>query len=259
MKIREDLKDEEAMVSRLLSYGNQFRENDQPWSHYANKEDWHKVYNLPLGTERNNIELVYSKGRDMAYDMRSELAAINTDFINYPTMTKIVDEFQSTWIDEDNQKTVRDARHAADELNFNNWAFNAMLKLFEDQIKLIESVRNTLKTLRESNLYKRENGMEDNKAQTIITGNSGNIAIGNSGQTSQSIKEDEEVFTRLIDAIQKSNVESSALLVDAVREMAKEGKSDNSEQRLMNFLRVAQDQWSIVSPYVPALLKNIGL
>ena len=29
--------------------------------------------------------------------------------------------------------------------------------------------------------------MEDNKARTIITGNRGNIAIGNSGQTSQSI------------------------------------------------------------------------
>ena len=259
MVIRPDLKDEEAMVSRLLSYGNQFRENDQSWSNYANKEDWHKVYNLPLETERNNIELVYSKGRDMAYDMRSELAAINTDFTNYPTMTKIVDEFQSTWIDEDNQKTVRDAEHAAKELSFNNYALSGMLVLFKDQIKLIESVRATLKTLRESNLYKRENGMEENKTQTIISGNSGNIAFGNSGQTNQSIKEDEQVFTQLIDAIQQNNVKSSALLVNAVREMAKEGKADGSGQRLTNFLRLAQDQWSIVNPYIPALLKNLGL
>ena len=71
------------MVSRLLCYGNEFRKNDNSWVHYKHKEDWDKVYELPFGTDRNKIVLVYSKGRDMAIYMGSELASINDDYTTY--------------------------------------------------------------------------------------------------------------------------------------------------------------------------------
>ena len=41
--VRNDLRDVEGLISRLLSIGETFRKNDKDWSHLKNREDWDRI------------------------------------------------------------------------------------------------------------------------------------------------------------------------------------------------------------------------
>jgi hypothetical protein len=181
--IRKDLQSVEALISRLLSLGKEFEAMDSRWVHMKHEEDFEKIWMLEDKSKQYKIENVYAKGRDMGLFMTKALFTINYDFSTYPTLTAIIDRFKDTWIDQDLSGINAEAKEAHDSLGLDNWAFNQMLGMFDDQIELGKAVRQTLNLLKNTGLYKQENGInivnEEHKQShaTIIAAKITGIAV----------------------------------------------------------------------------------
>ena len=158
--VRCDLKQVEAQIARLLAIGADFRAKDEDWSHLKNREDWGR--NIPQikdGLKQAKVERVYCDGRDMAGFMADALLSINFDMSRYPTLSSIIERFRGTWIDNDLDPIVEEAQIIHEELGLNCWAFNQMVHVFKTQQNLARVVRQTLDLLKDSDLYKQENGL----------------------------------------------------------------------------------------------------
>ena len=160
MDIRKDLHQVEGLISRLLSIGKEFQEMDSRWSHMKNNEDFERIHDIKDLSKKHKIEDVYGIGRDMALFMSEALLTINSDFSTYPTLTSIINRFNDTWIDQDLSNVVPEAKKAQKELEFRSWALQQMYGMFEEQLKLNKAVKQTLNLLKESDLYKQENGLD---------------------------------------------------------------------------------------------------
>jgi len=95
----------------------------------------------------------------MAGFMADALLAVNYDVTRYPTLTSIIERFKGSWVYSDLDPVVEQAQRIHEELGLNCWAFNQMVALFKEQQTLANVVRQTLYLLKESNLYKKENGL----------------------------------------------------------------------------------------------------
>lgn len=255
MEIRGDLKEVSGLISRMISIGREFSSKDSTWSHLRNKEDFEKVYRIPDFEKRTKMERIYADGRDMALFMSDALQAINRDFSKYPTLTKIIDSFQNTWVYEDLAPILNEAKKAAEDLNFNNWAFSQMLYTFEEQAELLKAVAETLAGLKRSDLYKQENGEEVTKQTTSIhfgdvTGS--NISL-NSQNVNQSIKSKNEVFNEIIEAIEASDIPNKEELIAATNDMATEAESGSITNSYKKFIALAADHMTVFAPFLPAL------
>ncbi len=160
MAIRNDLSQVENLISRLISIGEEFEAMDDRWSHMKNREDFDKVYLIEEQSKKHEIEEVYATGRDIAIYMSEALQRINADFTTYPNLSSIIKHFEGTWVYSDLSEIIEKAKKSHTELNLNLWSFNRMLEMFNDQLNLLTVVKQTLNLLKNSNLYKIENGVE---------------------------------------------------------------------------------------------------
>ena len=260
MKVRRDLNDVEALISRLLSIGEEYRHKDNRWSHLKNKEDWGQtVWPIKDGLKKAKIEKVYSDGRDMGLFMSEHLAAINFDFTKFPTLTSIIKRFEKTWVYDDLQYVIDEAQQAYNELSLSSWAFNQMITVFEQQMVLAEVVKQTLSRLEQSNLYKVENGLpvEDQKHSINIQNvTNSNIAVQSEG-AKQSITINDQVFEDLLSAIRASDIERKEPLITAVEDMQTEIKSGSRGGSYKAFIGAAANHMTLVAPFIPALTAMI--
>ncbi|BCV41210.1 hypothetical protein [Shewanella algae] len=260
MEVRRDLNDVEALISRLLSIGEEYRNKDKWWSHLKNNEDWGQtVWPIKDGLKKAKIERVYADGRDMGLFMSDALAAINYDMTTYPTLTSIIKRFENTWVYNDLQCVIDEAQQAFNELSLNSWAFNQMVSAFEEQMKLAEVVKQTLSLLAQSNLYKLENGLpveNDKPSINIQNVSNSNIAVQSEG-AQQSIAVNEQVFEELLSAIKSSDIESKEPLITAVEEMQAESKSGSIGESYKSFIGAAANHMTLIAPFIPALTAMI--
>lgn len=256
VEIRRDLNDVEALISRLLAIGEEFRAKDDWWSHLKNKEDWGRnVHAISDGMLRAKIERIYCDGRDMGLFMSDALLSINYDISRYPTLTSIVERFNGTWVDSDLQYVIEEATQAHESLALNCWAFREMVTTFQDQLNLAGVVRQTLNLLKESDLYKIENGIpvkKDTSNVTIKNVSGSNISIGSS-HVKQSTEGSEAVFNQLIEAIKASDIEHKEPLVTAAHEMQRNCGSEGFGAAYKRFIASAANHMTVVAPFLPAL------
>lgn len=253
--VRTDLRDVEGLISRLLSIGETFRNNDQDWSHLKNKEDWDRIDRASDGRKKVQVERIYSDGRDMAFFMSDALCGINHDFTKYPTLTSIINGFKNTWVYYDLESVLAAGRAAHDELQLNNWAFAQMAALFQGQINLANTVRQTLEMLRVTDLCKQENGLpvdKDKVGVTIQNVSHSAISVHSSGVT-QTVTSDLSVFAELIKALQASQIEERDQLIGLVEEMSREHKGGNFVSAYKKFMDAAATHITVLAPFLPAL------
>ena len=209
--VRADLREVEAEVSRLLAIGywllaigQAFQAKDRDWSHYKNKEDWGR--NIPQiedGLKQAKVERIYCDGRDMAGFMADALLAINFDISRYPTVTSIVEKLKGSWAYSDLDPIVEEAQRIHEDLGLNCWAFNQMVSTFKDQQNLATVVRQTLDLLKESNFYKKENGLPIDK-QTP------NVSFGDVSGSNKDVSKDVRVRSCSVHSQTGSLVRSEA-------------------------------------------------
>lgn len=255
-EIRGDLKEVQELIARLLAIGENFRAKDRDWSHLKNKEDWDR--NIPQikdGLKQAKVERVYCDGRDMAGFMAEALLSINHDMSSYPTLTCIIERFKRTWIDSDLDPVVEEAQRIHKELNLNCWAFNQMVSTFKDQQNLSKVVRQTLELLKESNLYKTENGLPTQKdapnvSISNITGS--NISVG-SNNVSQNIQDSSAVFSKLREAIRSSHIQEPEPLLKSVDAMEGAYGTNGFAEAYKQFMSFAADHMTVFTPYIAAL------
>ncbi len=255
MSIRGDLKDVEALISRLISIGGEFRAKDKWWAHLKNEEDYSKVWQIQDQAKKMKIESIYCDGRDMELFMSDALESINFDFTKYPTLTSIIEKLTNTWVSQDLEIRLADAIKAHEELKLNNWAFGQMCATFQEQIELAKVVKQTLEHLKESTLYKIENNLPvntDNPTISISNITNSNIAL-NSNNVAQNIHTNEELFTKLIDAIKASEIQHKEPLVSVVEEMQQEAKSGSFFNSYKKFMTLAADHMGVLAPFIPLL------
>jgi hypothetical protein len=255
MEIRGDLKEVEGLITRLVLFGGEFRSKDSQWAHLKNNEDFDQVHKITDFHKKYKIERIYSDGRDIAGFMASSLEAINYDFTQYPTLTKIVHRFEKTWVYEDLSPIVEDAKSAAEELQFNNWAFSQMLTLFNEQTELLKTIAETLESLKKSILYIKENGGEMKEQESKIhieNVNNSNINL-NSENVTQTIKTNNIVFVEMFEAIDSSEIKNKEELKKAVKEMETESASGSIASTYKKFISLAADHVTVFAPFLPVL------
>ncbi len=257
MTIRKDLKEVEPLISRLLSIGEEFGRKDSYWSHLKNNEDWEQfIYSFSDGRERALAERVYCDGREMGGSLSDNLGSINFDLTKYPNLTSIVHKFDDGWVYDDLAFVIDEAKVAANGITRYTWAFNEMLKTFQEQINLAAVVKQTLNLLKSSNSYKLENGMPVEKEQVqnihIAQVSNSNIAV-NSSNVTQTVDINEQLFEDILKAINESDIEDKAPLVAATEEMKNANKTGALGDTYKNFISSAASHMTIVAPFIAAL------
>lgn len=257
MKIRPDLREVEGLISRLLSIGEELRIKDKWWAHLKNNEDWgHYIWPIKDVSKKVKIERIYSDGRDMEIFLSEALGTINYDITTYPTLTSIVNGFDNTWINQDLDSVLQEAIAAHDSLNLNCWAFAQMVTAYKEQMNLVGVVSQTLDLLKNSNLYKQENGLSMSiETQPIILSNisNSNVAI-NADNAEQNITINDAVFNELLEAILCSDIEHKEKLITAVEEMKSAHESCSSiSDAYKRFVALAASHMTVVAPFIPAL------
>jgi len=255
--IRKDLKEVEPLIGRLLSLGEEFGRKDSYWSHLKNKEDWEQfIYSFSDGRERAVAERIYCDGRDMGLSLYDDLGSINFDLTKYPNLTAIVHKFDGGWVYEELTFVIKEAKEAANNITRYTWAFNEMLKTFQEQIDLAAVVKQTLNLLKNSDLYKLENGMPIEKEQAqnihIAQVSNSNIAV-NSSNVTQSVDINEQLFEDILKAIDESDIEDKAPLIAATEEMKTANKAGGLGETYKNFINSAASHMTVVAPFIPAL------
>lgn len=257
MSIRKDLKEVEPLIDRLLSIGVEFGKKDLYWSHLKNKEDWEEfIYSFSDGRKKAIAERVYCDGRDMAISLSDDLGSINYDLTKYPNLTSITQKFDKGWVQDELTFIIEEASEAAIGITRYTWAFNEMLKTFQEQINLATVVKQTLNLLKNSDLYKLENGMPVEKEQSqrihIAQVANSNISI-NSSDITQSVDVNEQLFEDLLKAITESDIEDKAPLISATEEMRSANKTGRLNEAYKSFISTAASHMTVVAPFIPAL------
>ena len=159
MSIREDFKSVEMFLNRLLQYSNAFEKNNlRNWPHLKNNEDFGEVYKLSFDLKRP-LEKIYGDGRDIAVFMSSKLREFNYVDLN-PTLKGYVDSFNDGWLYQLDllKRDSQIAKDTCEKLEHVPWAVHQMINLYDDQIELLNAVKQTIEAIKETDLYKWENG-----------------------------------------------------------------------------------------------------
>jgi hypothetical protein len=159
MEIRSDFQPVSLLLNRLIEYAKAFRENFlEHWPNLKNKEDFERVYSLESDCRRT-LEKIYSVGRELAGFMSESLVEFNYSK-SFPTLKSFVDSFKGGWIYQIDklENLSQAAKNKYSDLDSRPWAVGQMIILFDDQIKLLLSVKKTIEGIKEIDIYKWENG-----------------------------------------------------------------------------------------------------
>jgi len=158
MEVREDFITVKDQLLRLVKYGEVFEENNlEHWPHLKHKEDFQSIYDLGK-EDRTPLEKIYAVGRDCAISMSEGLRSFN-NAREHPTLTTFIKSFDRGWVYQidDLRNISAKAKKTATFLKQCPWAVEQMIILFDEQLKLLDATRATLKLLKRTDLYKIEN------------------------------------------------------------------------------------------------------
>ena len=267
MEIRKDLLEISDLLQRLIVFSGVFNKNDtEDWPNLKNREDFNRVYALK-DEHRYPLEKVYATGREIAGYLSMQLTLFNEPDL-YPTLSSFIDSFKDGWLYEidDLRKSTEKAKTISDELENCPWAVGRMIRLFNNQLDMFEPIKRSLDILRESELYKRENGeatMEKVKGgDTInISTVSGKVNVNSEdNSTNVSINVEGKVFGEIIEAIKSADIAENdkKALINEVSELKKSVGDDSFIPKYKNFLQTAANHMTILAPFIPALSQFLG-
>lgn len=258
MDIRKDFESVATFMHRLAGLGEEFsRLNNKDWPHLKNREDFQKIYSLP-DAQRIQLEELYANGRDCATFMEFRLRGFN-DVGEFPSLTEYIDSFNGTWVNkrDDHQAFLEKIKVITDSLERPPWAVRRMIEVFDDQLRLLASVRRTLDLLKQTNLYKIEKGDAPVEKESYLTIGQINGKVNiNSTDNSISIEIDSSsIFRGLSNAISGSSIEDKqkAQLLAKVEELRKAEGTGGFLQKYKDFMQNAANHMSVISPFIPPL------
>ncbi len=267
MEIRKDLLEISDLLQRLIILSGVFwKNNSKDWPYLKNREDFHRVYALK-NEHRYPLEEVYATGRDIAGYMSMQLTLFNEPD-RYPTLTSFINSLNDGWLDEIDQlrKIPEKAHNISEELENCPWAVGRMIQLFNDQLDMFEPIKRNLEILRETDLFKRENGeaiMEKTKGGDTfnISTVSGKVNVKSEDySTNVSINIKGNVFGEIVEAIKSADIadnEKEKLIRD-VSELEKSVGDDSFISKYKNFLQATANHMTILAPFIPALSQFLG-
>ncbi|WP_454709537.1 hypothetical protein [Delftia acidovorans] len=263
MDIRKDFESVATFIHRLAGLGEQFsRYNTQDWPHLKNREDFRNIYRFP-DKERTQLEELYAKGRDCAIFMGSRLRDFN-DVGQFPSLAEYIDSFDRTWVNEreDLQAFLDNIKAIKDTLEYPPWAVERMIVVFEDQLRLLASVRMTLDLLKKTNLYKIEKGEAPvEKEPNITIGHiSGKVNINSTDNSTNINIDSSSIFGGLSNAINSAPIEEvqKAQLLAKVEELRQAEGTGGFLQKYKDFMQNAANHMTVISPFIPALTSLIA-
>lgn len=263
MEIRKDFESAATFLHRLAGIGAQFRRfNLEDWPHLKNEEDFQRIYRLP-DPQRLQLEELYGKGRDCAIFMGSRLREFN-DVGQFPSLAEYVDSFEKTWVyeHEDLQAFIDAIKELVESLPRSPWAVRRMIEVFEDQLRLLASVRQTVDLLRQTNLYKVEKGEAPvEREHSINIGQiTGKVNINSTDNSTNISVESSPIFNGLIEAISKSSIEANekSQILAKVEAMKQAEGSSGFLQKYKDFMQNAANHMTVISPFIPALTSLIN-
>lgn len=263
MNIRKDFESVTTFINRLAVLGMQFSSyNKEDWPYLKNREDFGTIYDLP-DDERIQLEELYSKGRDCAIFMGYHLLAFN-DVGQFPSLAEYLDSFDQTWVNErdDLQTFLSKIKKIMDSLENRPWAIGRMIEIFDDQIRLLTSVRQTLDILKQTNLYKIEKGdaTVDKEFNIKIGYNHGKVNINSTDNSTNISIDSSSIFECLSDAISKALIEETqkAQLLVKVGQLKQAKGTDGFSEKYKDFMQNAANHMTVISPFIPALTSLIG-
>lgn len=267
MEIRKDLLEISDLLQRLIVFSGVFwKNNSKVWPYLKNREDFHRVYALK-DEHRYPLEEVYATGRDIAGYMSMQLTLFNEPDI-YPTLTSFINSFKGSWLDKIDQlkKITKKAHNISEELKNCPWAVGRMIKLFNDQLDMFKPIKRSLDILRETDLFKRENGeavMEEAKGGDTfnISTVSGKVNVNSEdNSTNVSINVEGNIFGEIADAIKSADIADNEKekLISEVFELEKSVGDDSFIPKYKSFLQTAANHMTILAPFIPALSRFLG-
>lgn len=268
MDIRKDFESAAPYLHRLVGIGNEFAKfNNEDWPHMKHQEDFRAVYTIEQ-PRRGIFENVYANGRDMAVYMASHLREFNS-VAEYPTITSYVESFEKNWcmhIDEYKARSVEMREYA--KPTDTPWAVHRMISMWETQIRWLEAIQATVKLLKQTDIYRIENGeirVSDLNKQNLNVGVIGNVHGGkvNVGSTDNSTNiniSTHQVFASIRDALAKSHVDPSERqnLVQCVDAMETDVGKPGFIRRYQDFVTASANHMTLISPFLPALTGLLG-
>lgn len=168
MGVRGDLSSVDMWLQRLAMYAQAFdKNNTQDWPHLKNREDFSRVYSLPV-SQCYPLEDLYGNGRDLAVAMSERLVSFNW-VQRYPTLKSFVDSFDGGWVNQVDilEEEVSAAESIAIALESCPWAVKQMIELYKAQINMLRGVAHCLEMLRKSDLYLIESGRSTSSANVM--------------------------------------------------------------------------------------------
>ncbi|MBQ4864367.1 hypothetical protein J8L98_21995 [Pseudoalteromonas sp. MMG013] len=261
MEIRKDLEEVSPYIARLLSFSKEFSDNNKDWGHLKNQEDFKFIHKVP-DNDRHKVEALYCGGRDMAIYMASTLAEVNYDFTRFPTLTSIVEGFNESWVNGNYDPEVPDtAIETCKTHDVNLWSVNQMYHLFKRQEKLLSAIRGTLNILKNSDLYKLENGIEImSKDQTTInvSGNSSSSININSDNATASVSQtynEPDIFNEIISEIKSADLDdvTKQELIDNTQALAVSHESGTFSEAYKDFMQNVSAHITVFTPFLAGL------
>ena len=267
MEIRKDLLEISDLLQRLIVFSEVFSEkNEKEWSSLKNKEDFNRVYDLK-NELRHPLEKLYATGREISGYLSLQLTAFNEPNL-YPTLSSFINSFKGGWLDEiDTLREIpENALKISNEFDNCPWAVGRMIKLFNDQLDMFEPIKRSLDILRETDLFKRENGevlmgkKEEGNTYNISTVN-GKVNVNSEDHsTNVSIKVEGNIFADIVEAIKSAEIEGKEKenLLYKVSELEKSIGGDSFIPKYKAFLQAAANHMTILAPFIPALSQLLG-
>jgi hypothetical protein len=184
----------------------------------------------------------------------------------FPTLSSYIESFKGGWLDkiEDQKELSEKAKGKVKELSQCPWAVEQMIILFDEQLKLLGSVSQTLSILKNTNLCRIENGetiMEKDSIVYNITNVSGRVNIqSQDNSVNKNISMMGDIFVQIKEAILCSDIQQTErdLLLNKLDDMKVAEGSSTFIEKYQNFIQSAANHMSIVAPFLPALSKLLG-
>jgi len=262
MDIRRDFESVATYIHRLAGIGEQFSlYNKEDWPHLKNREDFQKIDRLP-NNERIQLERLYGDGRDCAIFMGSRLREFN-DVGQFPSLADYVDSFDQTWVNQcdDVRAFLGSIKAITDSLEHPPWAVRRMIGVFDDQLRLLVSVRKTLDLLKQTNLYRIEKGEAPVEKESNITIGqiNGKVNINSTDNSVNVAIESSPIFGNLSSAINKSSIEEvqKAQLLAKVEDLKQAEGTGGFLQKYKDFMQSAANHMTVIAPFIPALTSLI--
>lgn len=263
MELRKDFVGVAPYMHRLWGIGQEFGKfNRTDWPHGKNNEDFQQVYRMEL-SRRQYFEFVYSEGRDMAIFMSGHLCAFNS-VAEFPTLASFVDSFEKNWcarIDHWDSRIAEMKEHTkAQDVP---WSVHQMVELWEQQVRLLKAVNETVAVLKQSNEYRIEKGelkLSEIGKQSISVNMTGNVTnsrinVASTDNSTNITVKARDVFMSMRETMERAELPAAdkGRLAECIDSMEAETGKPGFLQRYLDFMTAAANHMTVFEPYLAPL------